>query len=533
MKNIDKLVGKKKFHVFVLAASLFLFFLTLARTSPGAPEPSVFWYMNSLYWTFWPGLILAFFGIMLSVKGDRRYLALVSVLIPVLYLYTLPNMVHDMVPVFDVYHVIPQVLSIMETGVWDMARIPFPGSHIFQASQLLVLDVDILEYARWFPTLLASTIVLFIYTISKRISMKWAPVAPLMFLSLNWYMEYHLARQPFGMMIWTAFWLAMFLYVDKKDYRLGVLAVLVLFVIVPSHPGMTVIVAMNLIALASVSLISFKKKVRWDYLFPVLPIGLAFVFAFFLFFHYIPGINEMITSRYEGLLKGIFVFSLGGPETTSSQYAFTNLLRMGAGFFQSLLGLIAFYIFYKYDAKKALLVGAWFFSCYGWFLHTFTHPQGRNIERGFLAAIVPASVLIVALLKYYAPKNIDLKELVRVSTVVVLVTFLLMVPLTKNSADTIETPSLSSSAAGRFAQESFDGRVYITDMHQGMFRYIEATGNYTVQFRASGRSPGDQPYGYPIPRTDNPRLSPILFTDYFNNYISVRYGNNTAVQEIE
>lgn len=533
MNVIDDLLERRKFHVLILAVSVLLFFVTLVRTSPGAPEPSVFWYMNSLYWTFWPGLMLSVFGILLSLREGRRYLGLVSVLIPVLYLYTLPNMAHDMVPVFDVYHVIPGVLSIMESGQWDMARIPFPGSHIFQASQLLVLDVDILEYARYFPTLLASAVVVFIYTISRRISVKWAPIAPLMFLSLNWYMEYHFARQPFGVMLWTAFWLVMILYVDKKDYRLGVLAALVLFLIIPTHPGMTIIVTFNLAALAFVTVISFRDKVKLIYLKPAIPVILFFVVTGVFFYYSVPAINEYMTSVYEDFMASEGRdFSMGGPGATSMQYAFVNQLRLSAGVIHSFIGLLGSFVLYKAIPKKGLLLGSWFFSCYLWLVYSLGR-EGYLIERGFLAAIVPASVLVVALLKYYAPKNIDLKDLVRVSTVVVLVTFLLMVPLTKNSADAIETPSLSSYHGGRFAQESFDDRVYVTDMHQGMFRYIEATGNHTVRFRASGRYPGDQPYGYRIPRTENLRLSPILFTDYFNNYVSVRYGNSTAVEEIE
>lgn len=532
MNAINDVLNRRKFQVFILAFSVLLFFITLLKTSPGAPESSAYWYISSLYWTFWPGLLLSVFGILLSVREERKYLGLMSVLIPVLYLYTLPNMVHDMVPVFDVYHVIPNVLSIMETGHWDMSVVPFPGSHIYQASQLLVLDVGNLSYARFFPTLLASTIVLFIFTISRIISSKWAPIAPMMFLAFNWYMEYHLARQPFGMMIWAAFWLVMFLYIDKKNYCLGIMAAMVLFAIVPSHPGMTVIVAFNLIALAFVTLISFKKKLRWDYLYPSLPVCVAFIISFIFFYTYVPGINETISFRYEDILEGTFELSLGGPATTSYQYAFVNRLRMAAGFLQSLIGLVAFYIFYKYDPKKALFLAAWFFSCYGWFLHTFTHPEGRNIERGFLAAIVPASILVVALLKYYTPKNIQLKELVKVSTVVMLIAFLILVPITKNSIDAIETPSLSSYSAGRFAQVSFTRRVFVTDMHQGMFRYIESTVNESIRFSGSGHYPVDQSYGYRIPRTTNPNLSPILFTDYFNNYISVRYGNTTAVNEI-
>ncbi len=532
MVQIDDVLKRRKFHVFVLALSLLLFFFTLMKTRPGAPEPSVYWYMSSLYWTFWPGLLLSVFGILLSLREDRKYLGLISVLIPVLYLYTLPNMVHDMFPVFDVYHVIPGVLSIMETGVWEMSRIPFPGSHIYQASQLLVLDTEIMGYARFFPTLLVATIVLFVYTISRRISVKWAPVAPLMFLSFNWYMEYHLARQPFGMMIWAAFWLVMFLYIDKKDYRLGVLAALVLFAIVPSHPGMLIIVTFNMIGLALVTVISLKDKDEWRYLCPTIPLILFFVGTAAFFYFMVPSINEYMLSVYEDFTtSGGRDFSMGGPGVTSFRYAFVNRLRLLSGVLQSLIGLLGFVVLYPKVSKKAMLLGSWFFSCYLWLVYSLGR-EGYLIERGFLVAMIPASVLVVAFLKYYAPRDMDLRELVKVSTVVVLVTFLLLIPMTKNSIDAIETPSLSSYAAGRFCQESFDGRVYITDMHQGMFRYIESTGDDTVTFRASGRYPGDQPYGYRIPRVDNPRLSPILFTDYFNNYVSVRYGNSTAVEEI-
>ncbi len=533
--NVDQIyeVSKRRnFHVFILAVSVLLFFVTLLKTSPGAPESSVYWYASSLYWTFWPGLMLSVFGILLSIRNDRKYLSLVSVLLPVLYLYTLPNLVHDMIPVFDVYHVIPSVLSIMETGHWDMSRIPFPGSHIYQASQLLVLNADIMVYARWFPTLLVSMIILFIFTISKSISIKWAPMAPLMFFAFNWYMEYHLARQPFGMMIWTAFWLVMFLYIDKKKYRLMALSGLVLFAIVPSHPGMLIIVTFNMIGLAFVTIVSLKDKVKWRYLYPTIPVILFFAVTAAIFYFKVPSINEYMTSVYEDFTTSEGRnFSMGGPAATSLQYAFVNRLRLLSGVLQSLIGLLGCVVLYLKVSKKALLLGSWFFSCYLWLIYSFGR-DGYLIERGFLVALVPASILVVALLKYYAPKNIEFKELVRISTVVILIAFLIIVPITKNSIDSIETPSLPSYAAGRFAQESFEGRVYMTDTHQGMFRYIEATGNYSVRFTVSRRSAQDQPYGYAIPRTTNPDLSPILFTDYFNNYISVRYGNTTAVNEI-
>ncbi|MFW6142336.1 MAG: hypothetical protein ACOC53_07240, partial [Candidatus Saliniplasma sp.] len=195
-------------------------------------------------------------------------------------------------------------------------------------------------------------------------------------------------------------------------------------------------------------------------------------------------------------------------------------------------------------SKKALLLGAWFFSIYLWLIYPFTH-EGVYIERTFLASVIPASILTTAFLKHFTStnfkflnyfQNVPLKRISSITIIVLIASFLILIPITKNSIDAIETPSRSSYTAGIHAQNDFEGRVYVTDSHTGLFRYIESTGgddhSTTYQFRASGRTPHEQPYGYRIPRTDT-SLSPILFTDYFNNYIEIRYGNTTYAQEIQ
>lgn len=540
LKVVRKILERKKFHLLLLVTSVFFLLLTVTKSHLGAPETSVFWYASGLYWTFWPGLILTFLGILLSVKYRRKYLGLVSVIIPVFFLYTLPSLVHDMLPVFDVYHVIPSVLSIVETGTWNMEAITFPGSHIYQATSLMILDLEVMTYARVFPTILALSIVIFIYTIAKNISKKWAPIAPLTFFALYWYMEFHLARQPFSLMLWTAFWVALFLYLDKRTYRLGIITGLILLALVPSHPGMLIIVSFNMLALTLVTLISFRDKTESEYLYPFMPLLLVFGILAALFYAFIPVINEYMNSIFKDFMEAVEngaseISLVGGPTTTSLQYEFVNRLRMFAGGLHSLLGLLGFIAIYKKVPKKALLLGAWFFSIYLWLIYPLTH-DGHLMERAFLSSLIPASILTVALLKHTWPNNFELRNFVQISVVVIIAALLLSVPITKNSIDTIETPSRSAYEGGVFAENNFDDRIYVTDTHHGMFRYIESTESddhsTTWQFRSRSKAAPDQPYGYRIPRTDR-HLSPILFTDYFNNYLEIRYGNTTAVNEIE
>ncbi|MFW6176083.1 MAG: hypothetical protein ACOC40_00130 [Thermoplasmatota archaeon] len=537
-KIIEDMLSRRIFLRFILVVSFFLFFITLLFTNIGEPESSVFWYMSELFWTYWMGVGTAVIGILLSIKQNNRIEGLIGVFLPVFYLYALPNYAHEMVVVFDVYHVIPPALDIIESGSVNMKRVEFPLSHIYFASNIMVTDLDGLEYARLFPTILSSCIILFIYTISRNISKRWALITPLVFLSLNWYMEYHMCRQAYGVLLWTAFWLAFYFFIEKKNYRLGLISSLLLISLIPSHPGIIIIVSFNLAALSFILFISLRNKEEWNYLKYTLPIIIFYAVSFLLIYKFLPNINQFINTMYEQIMQGGFRgFSLGGPSQTSMQYAWVNDLRMAAGAFQSLFGLIGLYVLYKFKSKKSLLIGAWFLSCYLWLFYSFTH-NGFLIERSFLTALIPASILIPVILEYFEPENLELKNLIKNTIVVLIVVSLVFIPITKNSIDTIETPTDQAFKAGRFSQEYLEKKVLITDTHQGMFRYLERTSNSTVYFRARRRSNGDyfengMRFGYPIPRTDDTTPSKILFVDYIYNYFKIRYGDVEVVKEIE
>ncbi|MFW5927648.1 MAG: hypothetical protein ACOCSL_00490 [Thermoplasmatota archaeon] len=538
-KIIYEILSRRLFLRFVLVFSLFLFFITLLFTNIGEPEPSVLWYMSELFWTFWIGIIISIFGILLSIKEKYRLEGFLGVFIPLLYLYSLPSYAHEMVVVFDVYHVIPPALDIIKTGTVNLKSIEFPFSHIYYASNMMVLDLNGLHYARLFPTILSSLIVLFIYTVSRRISKNYALLTPLIFLSLNWYMEYHMCRQAFGVMLWTAFWITFFLFIERKNYRLGLLSSLLLISLIPSHPGILIIVSFNLAALTFILFVSLRDKDEgWSYLKYSIPVIVVYAVSFLLLYMFVPNINQFITTMYDQVILGGFKgFSLGGPSRTSLQYGWVNKLRMAAGAFQSIVGLMGLYVLYKQDSKRSFVLGAWFLSCYLWLFYSLTH-KGFLIERSFLTALIPSSILIPSIIEYFKPKKVRLRKFTKASIIVIMITFLLIVPITKNSIDTIETPTDQAFQAGRFAQKNFENRVFITDTHQGMFRYLESTSNSSVYFRARTRGHGEyfengMTFGYPIPRTDDPSLPKILFVDYINNYFQVRYGDDKVVKEIE
>ncbi len=538
--DLKRMVQKKRFIWLLLALSVFLFFLNMDITDIGAPEPTAFWYLNSLSFLFWPGILISVSGIFLA---KNVYMKGLFVIFPVLYLYTLPSFAHEMIVVHDVYHVIPPALRIMEKGSVNFQTIQFPLSHIYYASNLSVLKVNGLAYARFFPTLLALLIVLFIFTAAKKLSLKFAALPPLVFLSMNWYMEYHMCRQAYGLLLWSAFWLLFFLYIEKKDLFLGVLAGALLLSLLPSHPGIIIIVSFNLLALAFVTGLSYRKKEDWDYLKYTVPLIITFFLVFFLLFQFVEPINQFVMDLWGQVMEGGFQgFSMGGPGTTSSSYALANNIRMLMGVVQSLGGLIGFLIFYKFSSKRALFFGGWFFSCYIWLGYSFTH-NGFLIERAFLSAIIPASLLFIPIFEGLAKTEMlskipSLDRVVKTAIVLIVVSSLLTIPIAKNSVDAIETPSRQAFRAGRFTQEKMSHRIFIMDTHEGLFRYLEATSNSSVNFRgrASGRITttfSGMTFGYPVPSTDRTDLPRILFTDYFNNYFLVRYGNETVVKKID
>ncbi|MFW6040982.1 MAG: hypothetical protein ACOC85_04020, partial [Thermoplasmatota archaeon] len=171
-----ELISKRELFWFIISLTLFLLFITLTITELGEPEPTSFWYISELYLSFWPGIVFGIIAVLISVKHGCKE-RIISILILVLYLYSLPSILHDMVVVFDVYHVIPPALSIVREGIVDIQRLQFPLSHIFYASNFLVLEIDGMTYAKIFPTILSSFITLSIFIVARKINKKWAVIA--------------------------------------------------------------------------------------------------------------------------------------------------------------------------------------------------------------------------------------------------------------------------------------------------------------------------------------------------------------------
>ncbi len=531
----EKILGKWFFRL-LAAVTLLLWLMALRYTQPGHPEPSPFWYMGELHWTFWLGMMCAVATVILSIKHGCKE-QIVGIMLPVLYIYTLPSLTHDMVVVFDIYHVIPPVLNIIESGVIDLTRTVFPLSHLYYASNIMILDMEALSYTRMYPTILASVIVLVIYGISRRVWEKGAVIAPLAFVSLNWYMEYHMARQAYGLLIWLVFWAILFLYLETRDKRLTPLAGILLFCIIPAHPGMIIITTLNLSILATLAAGSFLTRKSWYYIKPSVVFPVAFISGLTLAYFTMPDIKLYLTSIYESTIEGGFQgFSMGGPASASVEYARVNNIRMAMGVTQSVVGLTVVLLYSRLRRGRAFFFLAWFLGCYLWLGYSLTH-NGYLIERAFLTALLPASVLIPLVFKPGIINRPFLRKVSQVSVAGLIVFFLLTIPVTKNSVDAFETPSMEVYRAGRFAQEHMQGRVNVMDTHEGLFRYLEATDDSAVTFRSGRSGVRDEfelgmTFGYHIPSTTNYRADYLIFTDYFNNYILVRYDNATAVEEI-
>ncbi|MFO7992060.1 MAG: hypothetical protein R6U61_07195 [Thermoplasmata archaeon] len=535
--KLKESMKREKFTWMLFSLSLLFFLLTILFTDPGHPEASPYWYISELYWTFWLGLLLSVFCVYTSMDGSR-WMKVMSILLPVLYIYTLPSMVHDMMPVFDVYHVIPPALSILKTGEINLVQTNFPMSHVYYASGISILNINGLVYARLVPTIIAFVVVLGVYVVAKRFDDRYAVFAPLIFVSLNWYMEYHMARQGYGVMLWTVFFVFLFLAVYESDIKLGLLAGVLLILIIPSHPGIIIIVSFNLIFLAGFKIVDNIKRrdlSQWSvFLYPA-----VFFLTLFIAYKFVPEINEFLGTLIEQVQQGGFQgFALGGPPSSSQSYLLTNRIRMAMGLFHSLFGFLALIFIFKKGEQKTIVMGSWFLGCYLWLAYSFTH-NGYLVERSFLTSVIPASIMIPYLIdKDNLPfKRFDLDRALSITTVLMVVLFLLFIPIAKNSVDAIETPSRSAFDAGRFAQNNMEGRVYMTDTHEGMFRYLEATANSSVSFRsrragAAERYELGMNFGYSVPATSNPNVSPLLFTDYFLNYFTVRYGNETVAKNM-
>ncbi len=533
-QDTKQILEKQKFVLFMLSMSLFIFLITLIQTNLGSPEPSSFWYSSSLFFTFWIGIFLTIISLLLSYQ--HGWLIKISgIIILIFYIYTLPNYTHDLIPVFDVYHVIPQPLNILKTGHINYDEMTFPLSHIFYTSNIEILSLDGLSYARIFPTIIVLSISIPLLSISRKISKKWSFIAPMAFISFNWIMEYHMSRQGYSIILWVIFLMTFLLFLNTKNKFLGILTILLIFSIFISHPGMTIFLFFNIISVSVVTILFIKNENFWNYLKPTLICLSALVILFLIVYYSFNEIQVMIYDIYNRVVSKSFKgISLGYRIESSPGYNFINLLRLGMMISQSLLGLTGLIIGYFKKSPRIIAIGTIFFSCYFWLIYPLTF-HGHLIERTFMASLIPATLLIVFLLKTSLFSTNDFNKIFKTTIVVLLIFFLFSIPMTKNSIDSFETPSREALNAGRFAQNNFDETVHVTDTHEGLYRYIEATGNSSVYFNgvSGGRVLGIKGIhtGYPKPTTERKDLSNHLFVDYFKNYFIIRFGNETVPEE--
>jgi len=538
--KLDELLRSKRFLLFLLSLSSFLLLISFNSTSLASPKPSAFWYASSLPFTFYLGLVLSAITLLISYKHSWP-VRIISLLLPTLYLYTFPAYAHDLPPVYDIYHVIPIPIEILETGQLDFQENFFPLSHIFWANNMEILNMNGISYARLFPTIFVSSIILSLYTITSKISKKFASIAPLTFLSMYWYMEAHMARQSFTLIIWALFLLTLFLFLETKKLRLGALTIFAALSILLAHPGQTIFLFFNLVSLSVISIFFIRSEEVWDHLKPVHLITTAAVIFFVYIYHNIAEVQELFQDLYQRLEGESFeTMDLGYRIKSSERYAFANNLRALKMVSQSLIAFGATLIAFIDRSRKSITAGIIFLSCYLWLVYPLTH-HGRYIERTFMAALIPGTLLFTYLLmKIDNIDHINLKRLLKYSTILFIIALLITIPITKNSIDSFETPSREGLQAGRFAQENYNQTVIVTDTHEGLFRYIEATGDpeekYPIRFTSAsgGRvyPTGDIKTGYPKPDTETIR-SNQLFLDYYKNYFSVRFGNETIVEEID
>ena len=513
-----------------MALSLLSWLVSLTASTMGSPSPDPFWYASNLHWTYWAGLIMLIST--LPMLTGRIRLELLALGLLVGYLYLTPYLLHELPTVFDVYHVIPGVMSIVDSGGVDLGRITFPLSHVFYAFGVMLSGADPLGFSRIVPALIALVVSISIYTGARTLSTGYALLAPVTFLSLNWYMEYHMARQGFGVMLWSIFIMLLVMAVHRRSVLLGILTGLVMLSIIPAHPGMIIFMCFCLVIFTVLILSYVYNKGVWDTLKWFLLLPTAFFGGMLLVYHTMPHIREFVDDLFEHVLSGgDSHLGTGGPTETSQSYRLVNNIRMFMGALQSLIGVVGVIILKNRKAVIWVVLTSFFIGSYFWLGYSALRG-GRLIERAFLTAIVPGSLLAVAFVVTRGNGYLD--RMVTKGLVVVLALCLILIPIAKNGVDAIETPSIEGYSAGRFAQEHMEGRVVVTDTHMGLFKYLDYERESEVTFRARhqgvpGRDEGG--YGYPLPATQGD-VARIIFVDYFNNYVEVRYGVEEAVWDI-
>ncbi len=527
-----------------------LWFVTLATFRISEFAAHSFFYVSSLPFTYWGGLI-ATIALFLSrgfAKGKgRTVLEMGSLFLLALYLIGLPSFAYEDPRILDSFQHEGNGLGLISNGGWFHAPIwylrQFPGAFTYFAQLNLVAGVDPFQAMKYYPLALTFVLVLFVYVIARTYSSNYAVLASGLFLTGMWF-QLHVSPQSLELIPYLGILFATMKMITERanERRWASVAMAVAPTFVASHPETPLVVVAGLTIFLAFSLPRSRRMFKS--LMPTVGALLLTVLAFVtLWWGTVASearrfVSSSLLSR---ALAGLFRLAPGTstiPTSPSYSYHITILLEQGVSVLVWMSGLFLLLFIRRFRLMDNLFAG--FFLAGISTIPIALFGQADVLQRSYLFALFPAALLTVSMIERrdaFSVRGKSLSSLLKVTLLIFIIGFSLLIPITRYGVDPAEYIPRSSLQASDVVSNLHDFSIlFLRPGEFGWRFYADLKGDNQapkVEQANIATTPGGYTkltsnvgnFNLTFTRTDA-KSNYIMVSDYYENLYHLRFGSS-------
>ena len=432
-----------------------MFVITVGQLKISAFPPNGLFYFTSLPWSYWVGVSASLVLILRAFTKETQHRSgLLPLLVLASFLYLLPQLSYENPRYQDVYTHGAGVQHIINFGHIDPTYSysqEYPSAFLFMAISHILGNWDQFAFFKFFNAFTLIFSVVLIYCIARTFSTKYSLLAPLAFMALMWVDEGHFSPQGFTILFYLmTVWSLVNIFVKKETKGKWLLMLILSLLLVNiSNPTNSFFMFITTTAMGLLSFLirsSHLSRRR---------------FLSLLIFNSVLWVGWTAYTGSEWSLAKIERF--GGEVTEGSEikvtpapditYSVVNLIRYADTGFMIVASLLFTLLMMKSPLKPELKIITIGLLSNMLLLPVTSLANTVVLARNYMLLILPWCILLTIFLVYSEKRKI--LRIGRVAVMVALVSFVIMVPVSKyGSEPTTYVPNSTVYAAQLIAGHS-------------------------------------------------------------------------------
>jgi hypothetical protein len=501
--------------------------------------PNPFWYMQNLPISYWFGLsltVLTLVWYLTWANTNNSKIDVSYVILFALYLFGTLDFATSNSYFMDIYARVGQIDAIAKLGTISTpvlsGHADTPGPYIFFAMFKLVAGDKVFDtLVRFYNVFVLTVLSVFVYIVARRLPISGkALMAPIAFLSFACFLEFHIDRQTFGLVMFSILLFSTLELLKSSKVQWSLIFIVASISLAFSHPGTPVFFLSGLIfAIFLTYLPWFRSRMtvrRRNLLFLFLSnliIYLTWYVSFSDAYYWFKQYTLFILSSFINALIGRVNVTPTAIQNPSQSFETVIVIREMQIFLLLLVGILSvIYLFSKksWNYRALFLAGLFASSLFLMFLLFAGHAY---VERGFLFMLFPISILCAFVFETSIKRAWAKRNIFSWVILAILIFSMILLPITSYGGNLpFECPSSSEISCANFVLKYSPNRTYVTGMrHSGLLTDRLLLGS--LEGNAwSGQTISQLP--------DNATLL-ILNADYY--FWSLRYGSSKEYGNLE